>query len=371
MVLEEWRLHMYNEIAYIFNQMGYVPLELNVEEPHVNIKLVEDKLSNEAEGYVIVTLDETSGIRYTEEQFQHISWQIRNFLVHKGCKLYHFLYIFISNNPAPPFNLQNTGGSLWRIMPSDRKLVIYGDTLPMYMGLKKPVEEFLMPGSPSANTIHNKADGYRQYNNGTADNSVLAARANITLVVINIITFIITDFIIPLNDGASLIDKGALSWDFVINGHEYYRILTCMFLHTGADHIFNNMLVLLFIGSYVEQYTGRYKYLTIYFSSGIIAGCASMVYNMVRYDYTQSVGASGAIFGLMGSLLCIILINRHNTHDTSFRRVLFMVFLSLYGGITSQGVDNAAHIGGFLGGFLITLFILNFTGNSKRKAGTN
>lgn len=362
---------MYNEIAFIFNQMGYEPLELNVEEPHVNIKLVENGLSKEAEGYVIVTLDETSGISYTEEQFLHISRQIRDFLVHKGCRIYHFLYIFISNNATPPFNMQNTDSFLWRIIPSDRKLVIYGNTLPMYMGLKKPIEEFLMPGNPSANTIHNKADGYRQYNNSTAANSILSARANIALVVINIIVFIITDFITPLNNEASLIDKGALSWDFVINGHEYYRILTCMFLHAGPDHIFNNMLVLLFIGSYVEQYIGKYKYLIIYFSSGIIAGCASMVYNMVRYDYTQSVGASGAIFGLMGSLLCIILISRHNIHDIGFRRVLFMVFLSLYGGITSQGIDNAAHIGGFLGGFLTTLFILNFTGNSKRKAGTD
>ena len=108
MVLREWRLHMYNEIAFIFNQMGYEPLELNVEEPHVNIKLVENGLSKEAEGYVIVTLDETSGISYTEEQFLHISRQIRDFLVHKGCRIYHFLYIFISNNATPPFNMQNT-----------------------------------------------------------------------------------------------------------------------------------------------------------------------------------------------------------------------------------------------------------------------
>lgn len=363
---KEWRLHMYNEIASIFNQMGYGPLKLNVTEPHVNVKLVGNSISPEMEGYVIVTLDETSGIKYTEEQFQHISWQIREFLVHKGCRLYHFLYIFISKNTMPPFNLQNTGECLWHIDPVNLKLTVYGNALPMYNGLKRPIEEFLT----SVNIPYNINGSYTQPGN-TINNNILASRANITLVIINIIVFIITDFITPPDTGTSLINKGSLSWEFVINWHEYYRIFTYMFLHAGPGHIFNNMVVLLFIGSYIEQYASWLEYLIIYFSSGIIAGCTSMVYNMAVYNYTQSVGASGAIFGLMGSLLCIILANRHNTQGFSLRRVLFMVFLSLYGGITSQGVDNAAHIGGFLGGFLITWFILAFTGNSKRKAGMN
>lgn len=346
---------MYNEISFIFNQMGYGPVTLNVLEPHVNIKLVSNGMSAGTEGYVVVTLDETSGIRYTEEQFRHISQQIRGFLVHKGCMLYHFLYIYISNNSTPPFKLQDAGECLWRISPSARQLIIYGNALPMYMGLKKPIEDFLIPGGLPGNMAHNPADNCRQYNY-TADNNVLAARANLAIVIINIIMFMLSDFLTPAAGGMSLLDKGALSWDSVINRHEYYRILTCMFLHAGPGHIFNNMLVLLFIGSYVEQYAGRIKYLIIYFSSGIIAGCASMVYNMLRYDYTQSVGASGAIFGLMGSLLCIILVSQHYK-ELGVRRVLFMILLSLYGGITSQGVDNAAHIGGFIGGFLTTLLI--------------
>ena len=108
---------MYNEISFIFSQMGYEPVKLNVAEPHVNIKLVNSDMSAGTEGYVVVTLDETSGIRYTEEQFRHISQQIRDFLVHKGCMLYHFLYIFISDNGTPPFKLQDAGECLWRITP--------------------------------------------------------------------------------------------------------------------------------------------------------------------------------------------------------------------------------------------------------------
>lgn len=185
---------MYNEISFIFSQMGYEPVKLNVAEPHVNIKLVNSDMSAGTEGYVVVTLDETSGIRYTEEQFRHISQQIRDFLVHKGCMLYHFLYIFISDNGTPPFKLQDACECLWRITPSGRQLIIYGNALPMYMGLKKPIEDFLMPGNLSGNIAHNPAGNCRQYNY-TADNNILAARVNLAIVIINVFIFILSDLI--------------------------------------------------------------------------------------------------------------------------------------------------------------------------------
>ena len=81
------------------------------------------------------------------------------------------------------------------------------------------------------------------------------------------------------------------------------------------------MLVLLFIGSYIEQYLGRIWYLIIYFLSGIIAGCTSIVYNMMQYNYTESVGASGAVFGIIGASLCILAVRHHQSHDLDFRRV--------------------------------------------------
>ncbi|HBA96677.1 MAG TPA: hypothetical protein DCZ23_01075 [Lachnospiraceae bacterium] len=96
-----------------------------------------------------------------------------------------------------------------------------------------------------------------------------------------------------------------------------------------------------------------------------------MIYNMLQYNYTESIGASGAIFGIMGSLLCILLIRHRQADKIDLQRVIFMAFLSLYGGFTSQGVDNAAHIGGFLGGLFITFILFGINSNSGRKAGTN
>lgn len=347
---------MYSEIEFIFNQMGYEKLKLNVEEPKVNIKLVKTDTNVDAEGYVVVTLDETSGTKYTTKQLEHISQQIRNFLIYKNCQIYHFLYIFISNE-MPPSSLQDNAICLWHIKPLQSKLFAYGNNMPMYAGLKKAIEEYL-------GYAHNSADNYKQY-----DNRLTVA--NTCIVIINIIIFILTDFLTQPTDSVSIIDKGSLSWDLVINNHQYYRIITSMFLHAGPEHIFNNAVVLLFIGNYVEQYAGKVRYLIIYFLSGIVAGCTSMIYNMLQYNYTESIGASGAIFGIMGSLLCILLIRYHRTEKIDLRRVLFMVFLSLYGGFTSQGVDNAAHIGGFIGGMIITFILFGINGNSGRKAGTS
>lgn len=186
----------------------------------------------------------------------------------------------------------------------------------------------------------------------------LMSPANLTIIIVNIIVFILTDFLNLSFGGEYLIDTGTLSWDRVFNYHEYYRIITSTFLHADIDHIFNNMLVLLFLGTYIEQYMGKIKYLIIYFSSGIIAGFTSMVYNMLRCNYTESIGASGAIFGMMGALLYILLTRYRKYHDLDLRRVAFMVFLSLYGGFKSQGVDNAAHVGGFICG-IITAVVLN------------
>ena len=196
-------------------------------------------------------------------------------------------------------------------------------------------------------------------NTSIFDNEInpLMSTANTTIIIVNIIVFILTDFFGLSFGGEYLIDAGSLSWDRVINYHEYYRIITSTFLHADIDHIFNNMLVLFFLGTYIEQYMGRIKYLIIYFSSGIIAGFTSMVYNMLRYNYTESIGASGAVFGIMGALLYILLIRHHKYHDLDLRRVAFMIFLSLYGGFTSQGVDNAAHVGGFISGIIIAVLL--------------
>lgn len=192
--------------------------------------------------------------------------------------------------------------------------------------------------------------------NGGSDIRRYLHSATVILILINVLIFLKTDIAALTGGEDAWIDKGCLSWYHFFYRHEYYRVLTCMFLHGGIDHIFNNMLCLFFMGSFLEQHIGTPRFLILYFSSGIIAGFTSMVYNMLLGVNTLSIGASGAIFGITGGLLALVLFHRKDI-EIDYHQMIFAAFLSLYSGLTDQGVDNAAHLGGFLGGLLLGLLV--------------
>ncbi len=150
-----------------------------------------------------------------------------------------------------------------------------------------------------------------------------------------------------------LLEHGALYAPKLLEG-EWYRIITYLFLHSGIEHLMNNMMVLYFLGNALEHYVGKVGYLSTYFFSGIVAAIGSVLYNT---EYPVCVGASGAIFGVIGAMLWIVLKNRGTLQGISKRRMMFFVFLSVYSGFTSQGIDNAAHITGLVAGFLFSVFI--------------
>lgn len=191
--------------------------------------------------------------------------------------------------------------------------------------------------------------------------------ATAVIILVNILIFFRTDFTSLMGWENTWMKQGWLSWQAFFHDHEYYRLLTSMFLHSGIDHILNNMLVLFFLGIYLEQTLGTRRFTILYFCSGLLAGCTSMVYNMLQNEYVVAVGASGAIFGVMGGLLTMVLIHPEERAALDFRRLAFGIFLSLYSGLTDQGVDNAAHIGGFLAGILITLLL----GRDTNRKGHN
>lgn len=144
---------------------------------------------------------------------------------------------------------------------------------------------------------------------------------------------------------------------YVTEGHEYYRIFTCLFLHFGIAHLLNNMVMLGALGWNLELEIGKIRYIIIYFGSGIIGNIISLCYDLTLRRPAVSAGASGAIFGLMGALLYVVIANRGRLGRLSGRGMLVMVALSLYFGLTSGGVDNLAHIGGLVSGFLLAVVL--------------
>ena len=187
----------------------------------------------------------------------------------------------------------------------------------------------------------------------------------ISLVVINVVLFCVLE-LIPQELSATLYSAGVMYWPAVLEEGQYYRMCTSMFLHFGSSHLINNMMILFLIGGRLEKVIGRAKFAAIYFLSGILADLASMGYTMLQNRVVVSAGASGAVFGIVGSLAWIVIANKGRVEGMDGKWMILFVALSLYGGFVNQGTDNAAHLGGFLAGVLSTVLLYQIE-NSKKK----
>lgn len=178
-----------------------------------------------------------------------------------------------------------------------------------------------------------------------------------TLIFINIAVFLILSVSGNTEDTLFMLEHGAAYEPFVAHEHEYYRIVTSIFLHFGIEHLLNNMVLLGALGWNLETEIGKLRFIIIYLLSGVGGNMISLYHGMQTREYAVSAGASGAIFGLMGALLYVVIANRGRLGRLSGRGMAFMVALSLYFGLTSSGVDNWAHIGGLVCGFVLAAIL--------------
>ncbi len=332
------------QIRTILEKHGYTQIALNISGLYFHLCEQDDT------HYAVVTIDETAGGIFTREQLLHISKQLRDLLRQREIRKTVFLYLLVTASDTSAHTLFSENDCYWVIDSLSGRLLVFENWDPFYHPLRRALEQLMQEsGTPSDS----------QGRNSVKQTSVFGHITSCTtlLVLVNVLIFFLTDWSELILDSYRLIDRGAAYWKAVVYDHEYYRILTAMFLHNDLDHVFNNMLSLFFIGTYIEQQTGRLRFLIIYFSSGILAGCTSMVYNMLQSADVSSVGASGAVFGLMGALLILVLAQNKANQQINPRRLLLIIFISLYSGFTSQNTDNAAHIGGFLAGIFITALL--------------
>ncbi len=165
-------------------------------------------------------------------------------------------------------------------------------------------------------------------------------------------------------DIATLVFFGANYGDLVKSG-EIYRLITCAFLHIGIIHLIVNMYSLFILGSQVETYMGKWRFLTVYFISAICGSLMSIIFNS-----GISAGASGAIFGLLGALLYFGLHYRLYLGNALTSQIIPIIIINLGIGFMSQGIDNGAHIGGLVGGYLTTM-ALGIKGKSETRERVN
>lgn len=170
------------------------------------------------------------------------------------------------------------------------------------------------------------------------------------LIIINIVLYILS--VLLTNSGLyDVFTNFALNSYYVKNG-ELYRLLTCGFLHADFIHLLCNMYSLNVIGTQIENFLGKKRFIIVYFVSMICGSLLSCVINT-----SWSVGASGAIFGLFGSLLYFGYYYRLYLGSVLKTQLLPILIANLAIGIIVPNIDMAGHIGGLVGGVLATMIV--------------
>jgi rhomboid protease GluP len=172
----------------------------------------------------------------------------------------------------------------------------------------------------------------------------------LALIGINIVFFLLTAF---LSGDIFDIDSGVLlyfgaKYNLLIQEGQFWRLLTCAFLHSGIIHIACNMYSLYIIGPQIQQVYGVYRYFIVY----IISCLTASILSYIMSPNSLSVGASGGIFGLIGALLAFAIIERNRINKNYISSLIQIIIINLFIGLSIKNIDNFAHIGGLVGGVM-------------------
>jgi len=192
--------------------------------------------------------------------------------------------------------------------------------------------------------------------------------ATYAIIAINVIVFILMAIdgagIMKLNPDVHI--KWGSNYTILTMTGDWWRLITSTFIHFGIIHLVMNMYALYTAGVYLEPMLGKTKYITAYLCTGVIAGIVSLWWHK---EGVNSAGASGAIFGMYGVFLALLLTNLipKQMRTALLQSIgIFVVFNIVYG--MRSGIDNAAHIGGLLSGMLIgVIFYLELSGKINIK----
>lgn len=193
-----------------------------------------------------------------------------------------------------------------------------------------------------------------------AESTSSGGAITLLIIALNVLMFIVmciggVSFFEPT--ALSLVKWGANFGPLTVGDHEWWRLVTSMFIHIGVIHLVVNMVVLLNIGLFIEALAGGRFYFLLYCASGLGGGVASLMF----HPHTVSAGASGAIFGLYGALLAFLMRHRDSGASKGLgslrNSALIFVGYNLIYGLFRPDIDLSAHFGGLVTGFIVGLFL--------------
>lgn len=328
--------------------MGYQQLDIKLNT--INMLYHSDYTGTK----VVLIIRAISGNEISPNEYRRIIDNIKSRYHESGFLDVRFLGLILTAVPDRARNLYYDEEDHFIVDLWDRRLIIYEDKSPYFAGLV-PVLENIIHDEEYSTGLEEK--DYGRVNNISNQRVQWISLINTLFIIANVAIYLLYRYTNVLGESDIVLQKGALSWYMVKEKGEFYRLITSMFLHSDFGHLINNMMVLFFVGDNLERAAGKIRYLIIYFGSGIIAGISSIGYNMIKNNMIFSIGASGAIFGIVGAMGYILLVNKGRLEDISSRQIILFTVFSLYGGIANARIDNIAHIGGFIGGIILALIL--------------
>jgi len=192
------------------------------------------------------------------------------------------------------------------------------------------------------------------------------------IIFLNVVIYLIMAYILHIVGDKDLYRSISYSfgscYDGVIKEKQVYRVLTSIFIHGGIEHLIGNMISLVVVGRFVEKTIGHLKFLILYLFTGIIADFVSIGYNVYQGNFSKpSIGASGAIFGVIGVFFALLIVDKKILGEFGLTRFAIYIFCNIYVGLRTENVDNAAHIGGVIVGFIIGVIMFYFVPKLKIK----
>lgn len=307
---------------------GYTKIPSNLPEFTVHFHMENNYVN------VLHIIDYREGLYISEDQYDLLKNKIKTLFAEKGIMNIHILSLILSKDIEKSKRLCAQDSFCWILNPLEERLVIYENQVSDFYGMKEAIEKWLA-NIPALEYKAEKREETKKKLPGVT----------IFLVSVNVLVFILCTF-----TGEMLYNKGTFSALNIIMDRQYYRIFTSIFLHWDIDHLISNMLILYYLGEVVEKHFGHIKYAVAFCATGIFGNILSMSYELYTNSYAQSAGASGAVFGMIGVLLLLVIVHRGRFKQITIGRMLFMVSYSLYSGFVGSNINNAAHIGGFLSG---------------------
>ena len=339
-----------------------------------NMKQFDVFLKKETGHITVLFVLEQNSEPFTEDTVNSYRQNALKILKEKNLPEIHALFLILTDNPDSAVSATAGDYYTWIMDTGNRVLIIPDDRAEDFYGMKGRFQAFLKEPE-RANELLSKMEGKLAESIREEERKeARKVKESIPWVSIGIIGVNLIVGLITLLLGESFVRIVDLDPVAVFEHNEWYRLITYMFVHGSVEHILSNMLMLYLEGNMIEKSLGRWRFAVIFVLFGMLSGLGSLMFKVFTGSNIPSIGASGAIMGIMGLVMYIVMRSIKTLGRGGWYRVFGIIACAgymIYEGFADEGVDNAAHVAGLVAGILVGIGwdILNRHRYKKKTGG--